>query len=131
MKTWRVFAIGCLAAAALWAASSVTGKWAGEITMRNGNTIPVTMDLKASDGGDLTGTITGRNGPVEIAGGKVNGDNVTFNVVREFNGNQFKQHYQGTLDGDTIHFKITREGGGMGRMGHGRSRELDVTRVRK
>lgn len=93
--------------------------------MRNGNTITVNMDLKAADNGALTGTVSGRNGSVEIADGKVEGDNVTFNVVREFNGNQFKQHYDGTINGDTIHFKVTMEGG----MGNGRSREFDVKRM--
>jgi hypothetical protein len=128
MKALRVLALGCLAAAAVWAASNVTGKWTGDITMRNGNTMTVNLDLKAADNGALTGTISGRNGPVDISDGKVDGDNVTFNVVREFNGNQFKQHYDGTVNGDSIHFKITMEGGA-GRMGGGRAREFDVKRA--
>lgn len=130
MKALRVFAAGCFAAAALWAASPATGEWKGDISMRNGNVMHVTMDLKAQDGGGLTGTIAGRNGPVEIADGKVKDNHVSFNVVREFDDRQFKQHYDGTLDGDTIHFTVTREGG-MGRMGGGRGRTFDVQRVTK
>jgi hypothetical protein len=124
MKALRWFALSCLLVGALWA-SNATGKWKGEFQTPNGNTFPVNMDLKAGDNGSLTGTVSGRNGPIEISNGKVDGDHLSFDVIREFNGNQFKQHYDGTISGDTIHFKITMEGG----MGGGRARELDVKRV--
>ncbi len=84
----------------------------------------ITMNLKA-EGDKLTGTVNGRMGDTPISDGKIDGDNVSFTVVREFNGNQFKQNYKGKLDGDTIHFTVTTEGG----MGGGRERKIDVKRA--
>jgi len=100
---------GCVATLTMMAADA-TGKWTAEMQGRNGNTQTVTMNLKA-DGNALTGTVSGRMGDTDISNGKVDGDNVTFDVVREFNGNKMTQHYAGTLDGDTIHFTIKMEGG--------------------
>jgi hypothetical protein len=99
---------GCLATLTMMAADA-TGKWTAETPGRNGNTMTVTMNLKA-DGDKLTGTVSGRRGQSDISNGKVDGDNVMFDVVREFNGNTMTQHYSGKLDGDTIHFSIKTDG---------------------
>ena len=124
MKSLRILLIGCLAAAALWAAD-VTGKWTAEMQGRNGNTMTITMNLKA-DGDKLTGTMSGRGGETDISDGKVQGDNISFKVVREFNGNQITSVYKGKVDGDTIHFAMTMEGGSMG---GGQPREFDAKRA--
>jgi hypothetical protein len=113
---------GSVALVALWAADA-TGKWTGEVQGRNG-TMNVNLNLKA-DGAKLTGTVGGMNGDTDISDGKVDGDNVSFTVVREFNGNQIKQNYKGKLDGDTIHFTVTREGGN----GGGQPRTFDAHRA--
>src|SRR5581483_6127708 len=109
MRGLQLLLAGCLMAAALWAADA-TGKWTAEIQGRKGNNMTVTMNLKA-DGNNLTGTVSGRRGETEISDGKVDGNNLSFSVVREFNGNQLKIDYKGTLDGDLIHFTVIREGG--------------------
>jgi hypothetical protein len=119
----RFALVGLIATVLVWAAD-VTGKWTAEVQGRGGNTMTVTMNLKA-DGNTLTGTVSGRNGDTDISDGKVDGNNLSFTVVREFNGNQFKQNYKGTLDGDTIHFTVTMEGG----QGQGRSRQFDAKRA--
>jgi hypothetical protein len=119
----RLILASSLALAALWAADA-TGKWTAEMQGRNGNTMTVNMNLKA-DGAKLTGTVSGRNGDTEISDGKIDGDNVSFTVVREFNGNQIKQNYKGKLDGDAIHFTMTMEGG----MGNGQPRTFDAHRA--
>jgi hypothetical protein len=90
---------------------------------RNGNSMTSNLTLKA-DGEKLTGTVSGRGGDTEISDGKIDGDNVSFAVVREFNGNKMTQNYKGKVDGDTIHFAMTMEGG----PGGGRSREFDAKR---
>jgi hypothetical protein len=112
-----------LASLALWAAD-VTGKWTAEMPGRGGNPMTVTMNLKA-DGAKLTGTVSGRAGDTEISDGKVDGETVSFTVVRKFNDNEIKQNYKGKLDGDTIHFSVTMEGGNMG---GGKPREFDAKR---
>jgi hypothetical protein len=115
---------GCLVAAGLWAADA-TGKWTAEMQGRGGNTMTVTMNLKA-EGDKLTGTISGRNGETEISDGKIDGNNLSFTVVREFNGNKVTQNYKGKLDGDVIHFSMTMEGGQGGNMP---AREFDAKRA--
>jgi hypothetical protein len=122
MKFMKLMLAGCLATLTMMAADA-TGKWTAEMQGRNGNTQTVTMNLKA-DGDKLTGTVSGRMGDTEISDGKVDGDNVMFDVVREFNGNKMTQHYAGKLDGDTIHFTIKMEGG----MGGNQERKLDAKR---
>ena len=100
----------------LWAAD-VSGKWTFEQQGRNGSQT-VTMDLKA-DGSTLTGTVAGGMGgrggaPGQISEGKIDGNTITFKVVREFNGNQFVTSYKGTVDGDTMKLDVTRPGRGGG-----------------
>jgi len=122
MKMMKLMLAGCLATMTMMAAD-VTGKWTAEMPGRDGNTQTVTMNLK-SDGGALTGTVSGRRGDNDISAGKVDGTTVTFDVVREFNGNKMTTHYNGTLDGDTIHFTIKSEGG----PGGGMERKLEAKR---
>jgi hypothetical protein len=119
----RLILAGSVALVSLWAADA-TGKWTAEMQGRNGNTMTVNMNLKA-DGAKLTGSVSGRNGDTDISDGKVDGDDVSFTVVREFNGNQIKQNYKGKLDGDAIHFTVTMEGGN----GAGKPRTFDAHRA--
>jgi len=123
MKALRLLVAGSLAIAAMWAAD-VTGKWTYEIQGRDGNTVAGTMNLKA-DGTTLTGTVGGRNGDAEISDGKIDGDNISFNVVREFNGRKMTISYKGKLEGDTIHFTMKLESGPMP---NARGREFDAKR---
>jgi hypothetical protein len=126
MKAIRMILLGCLAAAAIWAAD-VTGKWTADMQGPNGNTMTITMNLKA-DGDRVTGTVSGRRGETDISDGKIDGNDLSFKVVREFNGNQITQKYKGKLDGDTIHFTVTMEGGG-GNWGGGQGRQFDAHRA--
>ena len=101
----RLAMLLCALAAMVFAAD-VTGKWTFEQQGRQGNTTTVTMNLKA-DGSNLTGTVSGgRGGDVQISDGKVDGSNVSFNVVREFQGNSFTTKYSGTVSGDELKLKI-------------------------
>ena len=104
-----------LALALSAAAADVTGKWVGQVQGRNGAQ-EITMNLKA-DGSNLTGTVTGggRGGggaPTarEISDGKVDGSNVTFSVKADVNGQTRVTTYSGTLSGDELKLKQTREG---------------------
>jgi hypothetical protein len=46
----------------------------------------------------------------------VDGNDLSFSVVREFNGNKMTSSYKGKMDGDVIHFNMKMEGGPMGNM---------------
>jgi hypothetical protein len=114
---FRLVLLSCALAVAAFAAD-VTGKWTYEMQGRNG-AMTGTINLKA-DGGTLTGTVSGRGGETEITNGKIDGDTVSFDVVREFNGNKMTMKYTGTVSADGIKFKVEREGGGEGRGGGAR-----------
>src|ERR1039457_5165156 len=111
-----VMTILLIASFALMAAD-VSGKWTYEQPGRGGNPgRPTTITLKA-DGAKLTGSVPGmgRGGdnpppPTEITDGKVDGNNVSFTVKREFNGNTMVQKFEGVLNGDEMKLKITRNG---------------------
>ena len=90
-------------------AADVTGKWSAEVQGQNGQARTQNFDFKA-DGNKLTGSLEGRQGATPITDGKIDGDTISFNVVREMNGNTMKSVYVGKLSGDTIAFKMTMEG---------------------
>ena len=91
-------------------AAGVDGKWTAEVPGRNGQAQTTTFTFKA-DGEKLTGTVAGMRGDNPISDGTVKADDVAFNVVVNFNGNEFKMKYKGKLAGDEIKFTRTREGG--------------------
>ena len=106
-------------------AADITGKWVAEQPGRNGGPArQITFDLKA-DGATLTGTMTGGMGggrrgggggvaaapqAREISDGKMDGNNISFTVKVEFNGNTMVTKYEGTLSGDELKLKVNREG---------------------
>ena len=91
-------------------AADVTGKWSAEVPGRGGTPRTQNMEFKA-DGATLTGSMEGRQGAsTPIADGKIAGDTISFNVVREFNGQTMKSTYVGKVSGDSIAFKMTMEG---------------------
>ena len=92
--------------------ADASGTWKASIETPNG-TMENTFTFKV-EGDKLTGTITmGQMGEGAISEGKVDGDNVSFAVVREFNGNQFRINYKGKVSGDEM--KISGEVVGMDR----------------
>jgi hypothetical protein len=115
-KLLFVMTILLVASFALMAAD-VSGKWTFEAPGRGGNPgRPTTITLKA-EGTTLTGTVPagGRGGdtpppPIAIADGKIDGDKISFTVTREMNGNTMVTKYEGTVTGDEMKLKITRNG---------------------
>ena len=100
--------LGIFALAA--SAADVTGKSTAQVPGRSGNMSETTFVFKV-DGAKLTGTMDGgRGGPVEITDGKTSGDDVSFVVVRNFNGNEMKMVFKGKVSGSDINFTRTMEG---------------------
>lgn len=124
-----VGAVLSLAISEVRAADKITGTWSWVQQGRRGGAEPAadapvrknTLKLKA-DGEKLTGTLAapagGRGGgaggaapaSVEISDGKVKGDEISFSVKREVNGNAFVMKYTGKVDGDKITGKIEAPG---------------------
>ena len=99
-----------------WAAD-VTGKWVAQIEGRQGTT-ETTFNFKV-DGTILTGTMASQRGEDEISEGKVEGDEISFVVVRSFGENEIKLLYKGKVAGDEITFTREFQGGMMGGRGGG------------
>jgi len=101
------FVVACvLAASAAWA-QDLTGKWTATAV---GNNVAVTLDLKVT-GNVVTGAILNpQSGPAEIKEGKIEGNKISFHVVRTANGATNKILWQGTIAGEEIHFTRSVEG---------------------
>jgi hypothetical protein len=107
-------------ALAAMAADSITGKWVYETPGRGGGAPrQTTMDLKA-DGNKLTGTVTGGMGgmggggqapaPSQVSNGKVDGNNISFEVTRETPNGNMTTKYEGAVSGAEMKLKVTRTG---------------------
>jgi len=121
LRVVTLFALFLLVAFAAVAAD-VTGKWVAQIPGRDGATMEQTFLLK-NDGGKITGTLSmefgGQTMEQKIVDGKLEGDNISFTTVAEFNGNEFRMNYKGTVSGSEMKLTRTREGGAMGQGGGG------------
>ena len=102
--------------------SDPTGTWKWSFTGQNGQTRETTLKLKL-DGDKLTGTVSGRGGETAIEGAKIQGEEISFQVTREFNGNKVTSKYTGKLSGDSIKGKMEFE-----RNGQPQSRDWEAKR---
>jgi len=98
------------------------GTWKWSFTGQNGQSRETTLKLKV-DGDKLTGTISGRGGETAIQEAKLKGDEISFQVTRENNGNKFTTKYNGKISGDTIKGKTEFE-----RNGQPQSRDWEAKR---
>lgn len=110
-------------------AADASGTWTWTTPGRNGGEPrKMTLNLKA-EGEKLTGKLgaPNRDGEItetEIADGKIKGDEVSFAVTREFNGNKFTSKYNGKLSADAIKGKMEFE-----RNGESQSRDWEAKRA--
>ena len=105
--------------------TDLTGTWKSSYTNQDGQVRESTIKLKA-EGDKLTGTVSGRNNDATIEQGTIKGDEVSFQVTREFNGNKVTTKYNGKLSGDSIKGKIETE-----RNGTPQSRDWEAKREGK
>jgi hypothetical protein len=106
----RIAFVALFLAASLYAAD-ISGKWKGTAQAPNG-TVERTFTFKV-DGSKLTGeTESEMLGKATINDGKIDGDNISFTINANFQGNEIKLEYKGKVVGDQI--KLTVEFGGGG-----------------
>ena len=117
-----IFAIGVLAKAEDKKADP-SGTWKWSFTGQGGQTRETTLKLKL-EGEKLTGTVSGRGGETAIAEAKLKGEEISFQVTREFNGNKVTTKYNGKISGDTIKGKMEFE-----RDGQAQSRDWEAKRA--
>jgi hypothetical protein len=112
MKKRIAFLSVCFVFAALtlaWAAD-VNGKWTAQVPGRDGQTRELTFTFKA-EGEKLTGSMSGQQGDSEITDGKISGDQISFTVKINIQGNERKFLSKGTVSGDEMKVTRTIEGG--------------------
>jgi hypothetical protein len=102
------FYLAIIVAAVVWAAD-LNGKWTAQVPGRQGNAQETTFTFKV-EGDKLTGTVSGQQGETPIADGKISGDEISFTVTRERQGNTIKQLFKGKVAGDEIKFTRSTEG---------------------
>jgi len=97
----------CLALTLAFAAGAedkkidLTGNWKSSFTNQTGQARETVFKLK-QEGDKLTGTVSGRNNDIAIEEAKIKGEEVSFQVTREFNGNKVVVKYTGKVSGETI-----------------------------
>jgi hypothetical protein len=106
MKTTLMALLGLMCFTFMASAADVAGKYTAEVPGRNGNATN-TFTFKTT-GDKVEGTVTNARGDSPITDGKLSGDTLTFVVVLNFNGNEFKQTYTGKVKGDSIDFSVDR-----------------------
>jgi phage shock protein E len=117
MKKHTVYLLNVLAGACVFVgtvaalAADADGNWIWTTPGRNGNAPRETVLSLKTDGSTLTGKVSapGRGGKVvdtPISDGKVDGNNISFKVIRIFNENTNTTTYTGTIANSQITGKI-------------------------
>jgi len=81
-------------------AADLTGNWKW-ISQGTSGPVRISATFVHKDG-NLTGTVTGRQGPAEISNASIKDDVVTFTVTRGTTPNRVIFTYTGKITGDTI-----------------------------
>lgn len=90
----------------LTAFGGVEGQWAAATL---GGPSGVLLELK-SEGGRLTGWLLQPNGKLEITGGSIHGNAVSFEMAVNVQGQSLTLFYSGELDGEELHLTIRARG---------------------
>ena len=93
----RLFAVLLLAVSAF--AADVTGSWNLVVETPNGPR-QSTVDFR-QDGNNVTGTVHNRTGDAPLTG-SVNGDQISFSVTRDRDGQSFTIEYSAKVDGSKM-----------------------------
>jgi hypothetical protein len=114
----NIFTIGIVLMLALTAsvfAADIAGKWVAQAQGAD-----ITFIFKV-DGTTLTGTLDNSQmpGAIEIKDGRIDGNDVSFTIVRKMGETEMKISWKGKIAGDEIKFKREASGGGMGGPGGG------------
>ena len=99
--------LACLLALFTFTASAadITGTWKGTVEGPNGSA-ERTFNFKVV-GTKLTGdTTSSMFGKSVIEDGRIDGDNISFSLTVDVQGQQGKVEYRGKVEGDRIHFKV-------------------------
>jgi hypothetical protein len=91
--------------------AAATGSWNTALILNDGNRIEGTLKLK-QDGDKLTGATVRNENETPIQDGKIVGDEISFNVIRERDGRKVTAKYKGKITGDTVKGKVESDWSG-------------------
>jgi len=126
-KVVSIGAVVLLALTSAWAAD-VAGKWTATIPGARGQAESTITLVFKMDGENLAGTVNNTQAPgdVQIADGKVSGDDISFSLMRDIGGTQTKVLWKGKISGDEIKFTRTTQGAA----GAGAATEITAKRAK-
>ncbi|HVN03870.1 MAG TPA: glycoside hydrolase family 27 protein [Bryobacteraceae bacterium] len=106
MKT--LFALACLTLAPCLGAADWTGHW----VTQNSPTpnVSISLWLKA-DGSRVTGYMSFRGNDTSISDGKIDGEHLSFDIVRDYFGEERRSSYSGVLAGTELRITMPAMGG--------------------
>ena len=113
MKYLLVTVVAALLIPILYGAD-LTGRWVAATRTPDGQTRETVIALK-SDGDRITGYMSSPQGDTAISEGKVNGDEISFVIVREMGGEERKIQYTGKVTADGLLVKMPSFGDRPGR----------------
>jgi len=82
-------------------AADVAGTWTWTTKSKKGKEVESTLTLSVQ-GEKLTGDLQRGKKSVEISNGAIKGDEISFEVKTERNGDETVQKFEGKVEGDTI-----------------------------
>jgi len=106
-KIFTTTVLICCFAAAFAYFADMNGKWSGVINAPDGNQYPLNYTFKI-DGDKLTGTGQSPQGAMDLTGGKVKGDSLSFAV--DVNGVSVQNTGKYFAEGDSISLNIDYQG---------------------
>jgi hypothetical protein len=92
-------------------ASNANGNWNTALILNDGNRIEGTLKLK-QEGDKLTGATVRNETETQLQDGKIVGDEIAFNVIRERDGRKVTAKYKGKITGDTVKGKVESDWSG-------------------
>ena len=92
-------------------ATAASGNWNTVLILGDGNRIEGTLKLK-QDADQLTGAMVRNENETQIQDGKMDGDEITFKVIRDRDGRKVTAKYKGKISGDTIKGKVESDWSG-------------------
>ncbi|HZS54358.1 MAG TPA: glycoside hydrolase family 27 protein [Bryobacteraceae bacterium] len=100
MKKFLIALCGVLLVHPLLAAD-LTGHWLYSAQLPNGQTRETSLWLK-TDGDSLSGYLSNNQGDQAITQGKIAGNSISFEIVRDYFGEERKTEYTATVNGDEL-----------------------------
>src|SRR5579884_1962085 len=109
MKSF-LFAISCALLVFAGQAADLTGHWVASISLPHGQTRETSLWLKA-DGDLLTGYMSNNQGDIAISHGKISGNEISFEIIRDYFGEERKAEYTGTVTDEGLVLHMPAAGG--------------------